>query len=471
MNAANFVLALLSLMLLALLAWGIFDWYRRRKKNARVQLPEGAVYIRTERVSKKLSGSLVGSYMLVGAGTYGLNQLWKLLVLLHRCGLEGIVGSILALDHDVQMVSRFMSRVPKVFHERIETSVSEAMAGGAANRSTQWVLDHVARWGVPVEKAARGVCDKHLRLNRSQAPAAVLLFLSQGGQAPMSLLPLEIIRKRFRETLIMGFTALPRHERLRARFPELRKQYEQRGVQGWVIQDNLNPDSATLDFGMVATPVALADAALNGDQATQPNNALSLLFPEERGGEAIYQVVSKEIVGFPFHAGDSEPRRYYARRQSVVDAITDALDDIENGEGIWSTGARERAEGTSIFDVVLVPVGHDVLSGIKDEVLAGQKLRAVFPPAASNGQIRGRGSMVDFPNYELCFASMAEAIEDPVKPTCKVVVVRLVAVRNPATSSNEENVARARRLLGFAHVPSSNATHPNGANQQQTPAR
>jgi hypothetical protein len=364
-----------------------------------------------------------------------------------------------------------MSRVPKVFHERIETSVSEAMAGGAANRSTQWVLDHVARWGVPVEKAARGVCDKHLRLNRSQAPAAVLLFLSQGGQAPMSLLPLEIIRKRFRETLIMGFTALPRHERLRARFPELRKQYEQRGVQGWVIQDNLNPDSATLDFGMVATPVALADAALNGDQATQPNNALSLLFPEERGGEAIYQVVSKEIVGFPFHAGDSEPRRYYARRQSVVDAITDALDDIENGEGIWSTGARERAEGTSIFDVVLVPVGHDVLSGIKDEVLAGQKLRAVFPPAASNGQIRGRGSMVDFPNYELCFASMAEAIEDPAKPTCKVVVVRLVAVRNPDTSSNEENVARARRLLGFAHVPSSNGTHPNGTEQQPKPAR
>jgi len=456
MDIDPFVIGLPLLAALGvLLALG---WRREMKRRSQVnealwRLPEGAAAISTDALSREIRKELIGGCMAMCTGTYGLNQLGRLLVVLDQCGLERLVGSVLVIENDAQLRHQFHQDIPAVFHDRIVYGYSDAWSPGMSNWPIQQIMAHIDKWGPPIVKATAEVIDLHLRRNGARAPSNILAFISQGGQAPLGLPVIEKLYERFEETLVIGLTALPRHERLRQRFAQLKGKYEAAGVFGWVLQDNLGPDPVTSDYGMVALIVGLADAALHADQAVQPNNAFSLTFTEERGAVLVYQVAHSTVVGYKHAPNHSRQPRYYVFKQPVVEQVLHGLRKIEESRGLWSAELPVGEPGTSIFDVVLVSLYPDDLREVQDEVNAGRRLLEK-EVRAQNGD---RAVRLGRPNYEAPFASIATVI-DPEKPVCPVIVIRMAAVRDGAKIVDEiVKVPQARMLLAL----------PSGGNEKQ----
>jgi hypothetical protein len=423
-DPARITLTLVLLLLVAVLAW---RWMARQRP-----LPEGARPVSTEAERKTLSQSVIGAFMLVAIGTYGANQLRRLLTLLAACGLEGLVGSILVIENDAQLRLGFHQRIPAVFHDRLVYGYSDALAGGLGGRDIDWALGTIDRWGPPLVRATTEVIDRHLRLNPNRSPSNILFFASLGGHAPLGLPVLQRLHQQFDESMVMAFTSLPRHDELRKRYPELKAEYEKRGVFGWVLSDNLNRDPVTVDYGMVATVVALAEAALHADSPTQPNNAFTLALTREPGAILVYSVVATSVVGFRHPSAPGRPPRYYVFHQPVVEQVLKQLRSLEEGRGIWSVPEAPIGEdGTSTFDIVMVSLYPDDLKNVQDDVTTGRKLRAETLAVTGNGAQQASSMMLGRPNYETLFASIATRI-DPLKPTCPVVAVRLAAVRDGA---------------------------------------
>jgi hypothetical protein len=479
----EFPLWFLAVPFLVMLAWvlGFFGKSTRKQPGSHVlssmeeprppqiatvmeslSLPEDAVFLHQQGDAMASYGSLVGSNMLVGIGTYGLNQLARYLTMLEQCGLERIAGSILAVENDANMVARFRANVPRAFEERIVTCASQTFSGGFGNRAAGWVMRRVGKWGVRVQTKTQEAINRHLRLNEGRAPGSIFLFLSQGGQFPVGLAALGPVRDKFRDALVIAFTALPRHSRMRRRFVDFKLEYEAQGVFGWVLQDNLGADPVTADYGMVALPLALADAALHGDHATQPNNAFSLAFTEEKGSVLVYRVVSSTEVAFPFRSDVASAPRYFTYRQRLVDAVIDELHDIEDQRGILSAELPVIEDETSVFDVVLLGVAHDDLGSIADAVTAGRVLEAQYLTSSVGGEL-GPSCLFGRANYETPFASIATSISAD-DPLCPVITVRLMAVRDGAHIVDEIAKPPELRSLGLVDLP------PISSNGARSPA-
>jgi hypothetical protein len=218
----------------------------------------------------------LGAYLLVGVGTFGMNQVLRQLILLGQSGLDAYVGSVLIIENDSANRLRFAEDVPPVFRDRVRYGYSESFNGGGGNRVYAWVMDRVGTWGQPIRRATAEIIDLHLRRSAHRAPAVVLAWISLGGHAPMGLLVIEDLRRRFDGSLIICATALPRHVLLRETFADLKPRYDSCGADGWILADNLGQDPTTADYGQVGLITALADAALHSDQSTQANNVFTL---------------------------------------------------------------------------------------------------------------------------------------------------------------------------------------------------
>ncbi len=455
-------------IILAIIIMSVLGWRRKkaqeradaakqarleRIKNARI--PEGAGYIYSEATGKGLSAQLHGSFMVVAVGTFALNQVYRLLTLLQQCGREQLVGSVLVIENDVQERAKFHRRLHDVFHDRIVYGHADAYGSGMSNQTPEQILETIDIWGVPVARATAEVIDIHLRRNGSRSPSDVLFFLSQGGHAPIGLPVLDVVQERFPDTFIVGFTSLPRHERLRTNFASLKAAYEERGVVGWVLEDDLGQDPVTSDYGMVAAVAGLAEAALEEDKATAPNNALRLTFTQEPGSLLVYQVMANSVVGYRFQPDPDTAPRYFVFKQPMVEEITKSVRRIEQGKGIWSADLPVGEETTSTFDIVMASLRPDDLREVKDDVVAGQRLRATYRRNGTHtGAQLGVGRLFGQANYEAPFASIATPI-NPEKPVCPIIVVRLMTVRNGKHLVEEIIKAPAKRSLVSSQQPPS----------------
>lgn len=437
----------LALLVIAVLGWRR-EMQKRRAEFARREhirtalLPEDGAYIATGDLVNDVNRALVGSFLLVSIGTYGLHQLQRLLILLYRCGLEKMVGSTLVVENDTQHRNAFHQAIPPIFYDRVVYVFSEQYDGGMANMPISDVLEQIDIWGVPLERGAGEVADLHLRRNTSRAPSNIFLFTSLGGHAPLGLPVMEVLRARFEDTLTVAFTALPVHGRLRQRFAQLKTNFEKRGVRGWVLSDNLASDPVTGDYGGVAMLVGLSDAALHADQATQVNNTLALALTQEPGAVLIYQVVTDSVVGFRFQPDPSVPPRYYVFKQPLAQRILKSLRRIEANKGKWSAELPVNEKNTSIFDIVLTSLYHPALQAVEDEVNAGRRLRGkqYWNGSRRNGTGKKENHAPSLRfgtrDYETPFASIATTI-DPEKPLCPIIVVRLASVRRGAELVSE----------------------------------
>lgn len=447
----SMIAGLVGLSVTIVLGLAMGALFRRRARMSKGQ-PALSVSdpceVYTKGAPMAMREDLIGAFMLVAIGTFGVNQVQRLLNLLHLCHLERLVGSVLVIENDAQLREQFRHRVPVVYQDRIVLGYSEAYAGGMANRSPAAVMQHVRIWGQPIVKAAVEAADRQRRGvpgRPGRAPGNIFAFVSLGGQAAVGLPAMHVLHEQFAEVMTLGFTALPDHKRLRDHYGLLKEAYEQRGVHGWVLADNLGPDPTTADYGMIATVVALADAALHADQATQPNNTFSLALGEERGGVLVYQLVADHIVAHPHPVGSPAAPGYYVSKRLVVEAMIKGLERIEAGQGLWSAELPVGAAGVSTFDIVMAAVNHDDLLDIRDEVAASMEMNPAGYSGPPNGAHQGTAPKRRA-NYGRSFASIV-TVADPQKPLCPVVVLRLAAVQREAELMSEIVKIPGERLL------------------------
>lgn len=412
---------------------GVYGWrrYRKTQADASPQLPAGTIPLALESDSLPLREELVGSLSLIGIGRFGGNTLLRTLILLQRSGLERLLGSCLYVENDSLDRQRFAAAAPACFRNRIIYGFTEEWGGGFGNKPIAWVQARIAEWGLPIYQAARDLLDTHLRLNHAKTPQLVLLFPSLGGQAPLALPVLEELEARLQGTsLIVAASALPRHERLRSRWRELKPLVDALGCTGWVLVDNLNADPTTTDYGLSTLPVAIAQAALYADQPTALNNTFALALTEAKGGVLVFQVVSAQVVAYPLDPRPTIPPYHYVYTQPLVVQLHRSLQRLVEGSGLWSADLAAYEPATSTFDICMVNVRAQDLRAIQDQVLAGLQL-ALRSHAGTDGAAQTEVPRYGQPNYELSFASIPAPI-DPARPVCHILATRLTCVRDGA---------------------------------------
>lgn len=434
----------------AILVALVLVWYLRKlpRETARINVAGGSGEIRS---------SLLGSLSLLAVGTFGANQLRRLLVLLDQCGLSELVGSIGIFECDAGIRMKVFEAIPAVYRDRVVFGFTEGLSGGVANRSPEWVEDRIDYWGPPLLNAARDLIDLHKRRNGNRHPSLVLSFLSMGGHFPLGVPVLEVIHEAFEQSMMLGFTALPVHTALRGRYAELKEEYEERGIHGWVINDNLGEDPITADYGMIGIIEALADAALYADASTQPNNTFALALGQTPGQVLVYEVVSDPLVAFPFRPLPFlPPKAYYLHTQPTIEAVITALRKLAAGRGIWSVDLPVGAMESSTFDIVMLPLHHPDITTIRDTANAGRQGRAAARKANGNGAKPEAMDYFGKENYEAPFSSYAVRI-DKARPVGPLVAIRLTAVRDGSAIVDQiVKVPAARALTG------AKATIPNG---------
>jgi hypothetical protein len=142
---------------------------------------------------------------------------------------------------------------------------------------------------------------------------------------------------------------------------------------------------------------------------------------------------------------------------------------IEDGRGKSSVFLPVGEPGTSVFDVVMVNVGYDEIHGrddlqsVSDAVHEGYQHRLAH--LDTNGG-RPAGMFYGLANYSLKFGTLAAHI-DRTNPACRVLVVRLAAIKDGQNLTDELASIPASLLL--PHEPKSlptSAAVPAPAAQQ-----
>ncbi len=416
---------------IAMATSGFVQYYERVRyyRAYKQPLPEGALPAAAGGDLPSARQDLLASTMHVAVGSPGVNCADAALALTAQNQLDDHVGAVLVIENDVTHRRRFEERLPAVYDDRIHLAAVEDYGGGFANQDAAAVLDTIEEWGPAVQRATLAAIDTQLRRAGSRPPAVCFVHLSLGGQAMLGLPAVKLIHQRFgRGTLILATIPLPRHEHLRNRFPELKVRYEAAGVTGWIVSDNLSESVTTTDYGLVALPVGLTDAARHAEQVTAPNNTFALALAETPGSVLVYEVVSSYVVSQPWPPPPVPPATFYVLKNPLVVQIERVLADLADGRGLWSANLPLYERGTSTFDIVLANISHTNLLTIADEVRAGLSLRTTY--ATSKGKPDPhRPPRYGDPNYDLAFASLAAPVS-PARPVCPVIGVRLASVRD-----------------------------------------
>lgn len=411
----------------------------QRIKEAR--LPDAHVSVNTWVERIKVSNGLKGSLMLVGTGSYGANMLILTLSLIYISGLESLVGSIFLGEHDASERDRFERKVPSIFHDRIKYGYSPTWSGGFANRSVDYALDRIALWGESLREATYDLAYFHEQ-STGRPPGQIIYFWSQGGQAPIGLPVLEVLQEKFPETQKIGMTSLPTEQRNRRKFAQLKEEYEkpERGVLGWVVSDQLLPDWKTADYCMAALIVAPSDAQQFDDASTQLKNILALAFTEQPGSVIAVQFAHETLPAYEWTVEDEQLGFYidFQRAHAVVDRV---LRKIEEGKAQQSILSTIGELDTSIYDVVVAPLGWDNrhqrndLLKLLDRVHAGYQMR-LKRLNDTNSREQHAGLLYGLAGYKLIFGN-AGAIINVDKPEILILAMRVAAVKDGQKKADE----------------------------------
>ncbi|MHB8576977.1 MAG: hypothetical protein ACYDCQ_16815 [Dehalococcoidia bacterium] len=423
---------LVIVVLVALAILAVFLWVNDTpdKQSA---LPPHALRVLASQRRAPVRDDLVGSLMFVAVGTFGGRTVLSSLILLAETGLSAIVGTVLLIENDALERAQFLKQLPRCYLDRLVMGYTTEYSGGFANRSIEWALDHIREWGVPIRQAAQAALDLQFRRNHSRTPQLVLFATSLGGQAALAAPVLDTFTGRLGDTsLIVGFTALPAHERLRGRWPELKGLCDELGLAGWVILDNLIDDVTTANTALAALPVAVSAAALREDQPTALNNCFSLALPELPGGILLLQVVATSAVAYEIKPRPSKGPRYFVEQEPLVVQIHRTFERLAQGTGSWSARLPVYEGRTSTFDFAITSVVPDDLQRVKDAVVAGLRLEADSRVRDGRGALPVTSPRFGEPNYEMAVAAVAVPMADPARPTCPLLAVRLTSVYDGA---------------------------------------
>jgi hypothetical protein len=409
------------------------------------KLPEGTIEVCLDG-SQHASGSntevIDGRVMLVLAGTFGAHLGEQILGLLDVAGLSNAVGSILLIEFDASRRAAFIKGLPNIYADKAVYVESETLSGGLINRDEAYAEKMRPHWEPEVRNKARAATDLHERLylrryaeargaTGNTHPSLVLVCASLGSTGSfIGPTAVSVILDEFEGAQCIGFSAYPKHDKLRASTKFALEAYKKAGCGGFIVADNLPDDGSperdlnVNDLGMASIPAGLIGATLQKDAPTEPNNAYSLLLPD--GGLASYRVYSDTVVAELFQPHPRLPPRYYVARESMKTMVLKILDELERPENA-AVGADLGRVGTSTFDIILTALVPESLTELSDAIQAAKHVKS--------------GRSVQIANYDLLFSGMQTLI-DPRAPVCPVVGVKLSALSD-TMGHLDEIVSRA----------------------------
>ncbi len=447
-------------------------WLKARMRSTDVQPPDGTAWVYTGGLPDDSSvNELVGTMMVVGIGTYGAKALMRLLLLLEQSGRERLVGAILFIEHDAQSRQEFEQSLPAVFQQRVVYGSSTAFFG-FGNRPGDWVMERIRVWGPEIAGATDEAIERYRRRpeNKQTDPSLVLMYVSPGGHFPVGLPVVERLRERFNGSRIIACTVLPEFTDLRERYPAMKKAYEHRGVEGWMVIDNMGKDYVSADAVQADLIAGLAAASNRADLTAHLNNVFYQALPKEPGGILLFQFAWADVVaeryqdgvaeGYQLVTGDAP--RFVVRKDLLARTILDVWHQIEENRGIWSVDMPRSSERV-IYDCVLTNLVYADLRDVQDVVHAGRTMQAQDWLSADNGTHQSNGTrygngngyghshgngnsygngygngkddahkdgtLFGKSNYATIFAPIPATV-DKEKPTCRVIVLRLAAMAN-----------------------------------------
>lgn len=391
---------------------------------------------------------MVGTLMLVGVGTYGTKALLRLLVVLEQSGRERLVGTVLVIEHDAQSRKEFEQSMPQIFRQRVTYGASKAFFG-FGNRPAAWVMERITIWGPEIATATDAAIERYRRRpeNDHTDPSLALLYLSPGGHMPVGLPVVERVRDKFNGSRIIACTVLPEFTDLRERFAALKPVYEARGVEGWMIIDNMGTDYVSADAVQAALITGLVAAPSRADLTAHVNNVFYQALPQQPGGMLIFQFAWVDVVAERDPRSADESPRYVVRKDLLARTILDVWQQIEENRGTWSV-AMPCGDRRVIYDCVLTNLSHADMREVQDVVHTGRMMawqeqartplnghtsghgglrRQQAGTGHTNGTRLGLGHLFGQPNYATIFAPIPATI-DPDRPYCRVIVLRLGAV-------------------------------------------
>lgn len=404
--------------------------------------PTGNVLVRTNSDAADRSGRI----QLVLVGDFGIGLGAPLLSSLVYSGLDGAIGSVLAIQADERRRELFAAAVPDVFRPKLVTVNFPSMSSGIGDEHPKRVKsEFINLYGPAVLKGATEVSLLHQRLHHGEEPGLVLVMVGGGGQAVTGTVAVEKIARLAPKAKFYGFTALPVDDRLLERMEFLLDEYRQVGVQGFVVADN-RLDEVRNDFGMRGAILGFA-AAERADTPVEQNNAWYLLFREEPGGLVSYSTYVRQVPGYrlqPTHP--SVPPKYYVYENSVISAIHTGLSEVHQPEyrAVSPHLLTATEPKTSRFELVITAVVPADLKNIEDDIVLGLQLK---------GQ--------DKRNYHLLFASVPTQIGDPDRAVCPVAVVSLASIKDPT--------AALKHMTAPVAIPQLRGKSPNGSDHQAEP--
>lgn len=424
----------LAVLIILIYGWRRTMFTRKRRAEELARLAAEAELLRQARYACLPNGgeevSAVGGpspladhtgrtmFILNGSFAEGVGT--DALTLLYGCGMDGMVGSILLIEADRRRRQRFKEGIPQVYYDRLVEVDFPGITGGFGNADPEAVLAKIGRWGPAVTKKAEAVCELHQRLHHGDEAALGLVFVSEGGSAVIGTKAVETIGRIFKQMKFYGFTALPVDDRLTSRTKRIVHEYQEVGVQGFVVSSNLF-DEVRNDFGMVASIVGFASASETADASVEQNNAWYLLFDEAPGGLVSYSTFVRYIPGYRLPPTHPAVRpRYYVYGESVLSTLHTGFEEVYRPEyhalGLSRNGS---VPFTSRFDIGLAAVEPAALKLHEDELAAAQVAAGISKR-----------------NYHRLVAPIATQV-DPQRILCPVGVVSLQALLHPGETLDE----------------------------------
>ncbi|MGD9890080.1 MAG: hypothetical protein AB7R89_03490 [Dehalococcoidia bacterium] len=448
-----------ALVVLLMLVWYGWDrlraWQRRRTARRHIAaLLAAGLPPDTEPLvlpgSSLTATTLSPAIFFIAVGTYGLNRTLASLKLLATAGLDPLVGVVLAVETDTVVRAAFAAALPVVYRDRVVYGAVEDYTG-FANRPIAQSLDQADEWAAPIARATEEAIDRYLRRSLSQAPALVWLDLSLGGQLPTGLVVLAALADRFERgtTLFAASTGLPRHRRLRDRWRAVKPRCD-RYLAGWLLIDNLGADPTTSDSALALLIAGQLAAGLTEERPTALINLLALALSEQPGGVLILQSIDRTLPAFAFQPDPIQPPIYYVHRRPLVVQVQRTLRALDVGRGVWSADLPVAEADTSLFDLILVPLTPAALQAVRDDVAAGHEVRQVL---LGDGAATALAALpVRQPDRDLAFGSLP-AVIDPQRPLCRVIGLRITAVRDGAALVAEIVKPPAQRRWHGTRMP------------------
>ncbi|HMO57647.1 MAG TPA: hypothetical protein PKA05_22015 [Roseiflexaceae bacterium] len=431
----------------------------RRKKAAQLTAEVQALstewfFVQQEQIALPDGVELEGGRMGVGVGTVGSKRGLDTLTTHARDGSADDFGSFGIFEADTRTRNTLRALVRTEHEDRMKYGHVHEYPNGFGNDPPATVEANVGKWGPEARRFVEQLIALHQERTKSN-PGEILLFLSMGGHAYPGVFIAEELHQRLPGVPIFAVVNLPSNEAQREAFYTLKPRYEQAGVTGFLLGDQMERGAITQDSTIGELFAGFTAASVFSDLNSRFNNIANGI-----GQLVQFSYAFGEVVARPVQATPKTPTQYLVYRDEVKSETRRLVELIERGAGAPSVRGEINPERHQTYDLVLLALEPRDVRTIRDLVEEAREIEDEKHRGITRSHLHDKG------NYRAIYAPWAQKV-DPDHPRCQVAVIRLRSLRNQPGDVAELvklphcRTANQPNATGNRHGAASPA-HPNG---------